>query len=279
MNFSDLPDVPRRKIFKYMKTLNIGNKYNASLVWQEMVDDTRRSITAATELIKPFLHKNSLLLESLKEVETAGVMASTGHLDSLDELYIRNVDVSNIPVNIVNNLTKIVRGSLIFTKVIGICFSVLENIQCSELRLIDMKIPQENTKDFGVRGGVTLRNITGDISGFLDSMTCDNLKLCNIELNNSEIESLTKMLQSRVKELGFFPCRNLFLEYASIFDNYDGQGRCERMEFQGFASRMENMKINLVPWMDSKGWTMMKMNQIPIIGEAEMEIKRSATST
>ena len=189
----------------------------------------------------------------------------------------RNADISNIPVNIVKNLTKIARGSLRFTKVIGICFSMLENIQCSELRLIRMKIPEQVTKNICVRGDVTLANIFGDISGLLNSMTCDCLKLCNMSLNNSEIESLTKMIQSRVRELG-----NLSLEYAYIFDNYDGQGCCERIEFRGFKSRIEVIMENLVPWTDSKGWTMMTMN-LGAMGEAEMkmilEIRRSATST
>jgi len=266
-----------------MKMLSIGNRYNASLVWQEMVHDTQRSIPPVAEFVKPSLENNGLILIVESYVETAGVLASSGHLDLLDQLYIRNVDVSNIPVNIVNNLTKIVRGSLIFREVIGFCFSMLENIQCSELRLIRMEIPEQVTKNICVRGDVTLANIFGDISGLLNSMTCDCLNLCNKSLTNSEIESLTRMLQSRVRELEFSPCRNLSLEYASIFDNYDGQGRCERMEFQGFESRIEVIKENLVPWTDSKGWTMMTKNRSPIIGEAEMEmileIKRSATST
>jgi len=268
-----------------MKTLSIGNRYNASLVWQEMVDDIQRSIPPVEEFVKPFLHGNDVILnvDSLEDVETAGVLASTGHLGSLVMLNIRYVDVSNIPVNIINNLTKAVRGQLSMFKVLGICFSMFENIQCSELNLIRIEIPEQVTKDICVRGNVTLANISGDVSGFLDSMTCDNLKMCNITLINSEIKSLTEMLQSRVRELEFFPCRNLSLEYASIFDNYDGQGRCERIEFQGFVSRIEVIKENLVPWTDSKGWTMMTKNRSPIIGEAEMEmileIKRSATST
>ena len=91
MNFSDLPDVPRRKIFKYMKMLSIGNRYNASLVWQEMVDDIQRSIPPVEEFVKPFLHGNDVILnvDSLEDVETAGVLASTGHLGSLVMLNIR----------------------------------------------------------------------------------------------------------------------------------------------------------------------------------------------
>jgi len=180
-----------------MKTLSIGNRYNASLVWQEMVDDTQRSIPPVEEFVKPFLHGNDVILnvDSLEDVETAGVLASTGHLGSLVMLNIRYVDVSNIPVNIINNLTKAVRGQLSMFKVLGICFSMFENIQCSELNLIRIEIPEQVTKDICVRGNVTLANISGDISGFLNSMTCDCLKLCNKSLTKGEIESLTKMLQ------------------------------------------------------------------------------------
>ena len=89
MNFSDLPDVPRRKIFKYMKMLSIGNRYNASLVWQEMVHDTQRSIPPVAEFVKPSLENNGLILIVESYVETAGVLASSGHLDLLDQLYIR----------------------------------------------------------------------------------------------------------------------------------------------------------------------------------------------
>ena len=122
MSFSMLPLEIKIKIFRM---LSIGSRYNASLVWEEMTAETWKSIPAVDQLITNLglddhqADNEWHRITNLDDLETAGVLASAGHLNSFKKLFIYDIDVSNIPVNIVNNLMKNGRGFLWLYKVRG----------------------------------------------------------------------------------------------------------------------------------------------------------------
>ena len=67
-------------------------------------------------------------------------------LNSVELLAILDVDVSSIPFNIINSLTKIVKGRILLQYVTGFYSSMLENVNCEKLKLIDMNLPEQMTQ-------------------------------------------------------------------------------------------------------------------------------------
>merc|ERR1719378_1211266 len=45
--------------------------------------------------------------ETLEDLEGVGVVATAGHLNSVERIFLEGIDVTSIPTNIVNNLLKI----------------------------------------------------------------------------------------------------------------------------------------------------------------------------
>ena len=87
MHFTKLPSIPKIEI---MKMLPIGSRYNFSLVFPEMV---RKLIPP----VLPFLSKNDfIVIDNLSDLEPAGVLASYGYLESIDDLQIQNIDVTSV---------------------------------------------------------------------------------------------------------------------------------------------------------------------------------------
>merc|ERR1712058_22124 len=184
-----------------------------------------------------------IVIKDLDDLEIAGVLASAGYLNSVVDLYIHFIDVTNVPINIVNSLAKVVEGTLYFKKVTGLCFTMLEEIKSDEFRLHDMPAPTQMYQDISVNGRVTLNKISSDVSGFLDKLTCDDLEFHDMKLDNSVAQSLTLMLDRRVKNV-----------------NYDGQGQCESMFFEDETDSISSIKEHLAPWAASKRWNVIKDN-------------------
>ena len=99
-----------------------------------------------------------VVIENIDELEIAGVLACAGHLESLENLKISHLDVTNIPVNIVNSLIKIVKVEIQFFRVTGFCISMIESINCEKLRVVNVKLQgkvnEEN--EIKIRGNLTL---------------------------------------------------------------------------------------------------------------------------
>merc|ERR1712126_417559 len=117
----------------------------------------------------------------------------------------------------------------------GVSSSMLENLQCEKLKLEKVSIPAKFSKEIRVRGRVNLEDISGNVIGLLDSLSCDILEFQNtlrVELDSDVTKSLTKMLHSRVREIIFGP--KVTLDDYFLLDNYDGHGRCERIQFNDF---------------------------------------------
>ena len=106
--------------------LDIGSRYNACLVWEEMMK---------------FIPSDPILLGELEErvtkqnLEHAGVLALDGRLDSVEVLYLANVDLKSVHPSLVNSVARIVKTKIELHHVKGLCWSMLENIKCKSLRL------------------------------------------------------------------------------------------------------------------------------------------------
>ena len=119
MGFAKLPSIPKIEI---TKMLPIGSRYNFSLVFLEMV---RKSIPP----VLPFLSKDDfIVIDNLSDLESAGVLASYGYLESIDDLQIQNIDVTSVPSNILISLTSVVHGLLTIQEVDGFKLSMLGNL-------------------------------------------------------------------------------------------------------------------------------------------------------
>ena len=75
MSFSVLPTEIKLKIFKM---LDIGSRYIARLVWEEMTDETLKSIPS-----DPMLGGKLKKKVTEHNLETAGVLTPEGRLDSV----------------------------------------------------------------------------------------------------------------------------------------------------------------------------------------------------
>merc|ERR1719300_1128015 len=115
--------------------------------------------------------------ETLEDLERAGVVATAGHLISVKSIVLKGIDVTSLPSNIVNSLLKIATGLVELRGVKGLTFSMLNNIECLELELEDIKIPAQVKKNISVSAMVFLTNISGNVSGLFESISCDGLNL------------------------------------------------------------------------------------------------------
>ena len=93
-----------------------------------------------------------IVLKNIDDLVTAGMMSLAGKIESVDNLSIRWIDLTNVPIGIVNSLIKIVKGMLMFEEgVDGLCICMLENIQCEELtfsRAVKLPEPSEMGQNF-----------------------------------------------------------------------------------------------------------------------------------
>ena len=88
MSFTVLPPEIKLKIFKM---LDIGSRYISRLVWEEMTDETLKSIPS-----DPMLGGKLKKKVTEHNLETAGVLAPEGRLDSVDELNLSDIDLKSV---------------------------------------------------------------------------------------------------------------------------------------------------------------------------------------
>jgi len=259
MDFLHLPAIPKMEI---LKMLSIGDRYNFSLVFPEMEDEVKRSIPP----VFPFLSRNDfVVIDSLSDLESAGVLASIGYLESIQYLELKDLDVKNVPSNIISSLTRVVSGllsQLIIQRVAGLELSLLGNLNCEILHLSFLSIPTPLvTQAIKVRF-CGLYEITGNLRGLLDSITCDTLDLelnLDDEFDEATCDSLSKMLPRRVRKLELgFTTTNYNKEQSLILDllaKYDGMGSCNEITINYEVTYSTDFEENLAFWTTSKGWT------------------------
>jgi len=252
MVFSALPIEIKLKIFSM---LSIGDQYYASLVWEEMAYEFWASIPPVDDFLVELENSYYYFIGNLNDLEVAGVLASAGYLEPLDKIEIWNINLSSMNVNILDSLTRLVKDWLGFYEVSGLCFSIFENTKCRKLAFRSMEL-HPLAKNINVKELIYFENVSGDVSGFLDKITCDCMKFRKTTiLSRCESKSLSMMLKNRVRFLYFEP--NATCDYSFLVD-YDGLGSCESMKliccwFQD--TNMCKMKKILKPWAKSVGWT------------------------
>jgi len=269
MSFTLLPFEIKIKIFN---TLSLWDRYNASLVWEEMSYETWRSIPTIEEFISKLTGQNdtTLRIKSADDLEKAAILASAGHLHSIEKLALQEIDIENVPIKLVNCLAKVVKDQLRLWKVTGLWFSMLENIGCKKLIFKNMTIPEQFSTNINISGSVSLSFISGFVNGLLDSITCDSIKIeYSKDTSLDGDKAMVEMLQRRVRELEFWDVKPF---NYSLLENYDGQGHCERMKFTDTQFGINTTKENLLPWSESNGW------KVTIDDRINFEIKRSTTS-
>jgi len=256
MDFSQLPAIPKMKI---MNMLNIGSRYNFSLVFPEMEGDVRRSIPPVLPFLSKELGFGLTIIDNLSDLESAGVLASYGYLESIKCLELHDLDVKNVPLNIISSLTREVRIWLKVHHVAGLELSMLGNLNCENLKLSFLSIPTPVAQEIHVRF-CGLHQVSGNLCGLLDSITCDTLVLDN-EFDDVTCDSLSKMLPSRVRELRIkYPLQgSTFLDFLA---KYDGMGSCSVITFTYEITNSTEFEENLAVWTTSKGWTVVNGAQV-----------------
>ena len=101
-------------------------------------------------------------------------MVISWQLDYFEDLSLSNLDVSNVPSNILNSLSKVVRSWLCLDNVTGLKVSMLENLTCEDLCFEDMVIPAQVVPE-NIVAYCRIWAVSGNLSGLLDSITCDRL--------------------------------------------------------------------------------------------------------
>ena len=134
------------------------------------------------------LYRNWTWITKLKDLEYAGVLASGRHLFHLHTLYLSGVDVSGIPINIINNLVKIVWKKIHLVNVKGWKTTMLNDADCSELKIVDVTL---ETPEFGslkrpirVHNEVEFDNVRGDLQGLFDNLTLEHADVDRIKTNS-----------------------------------------------------------------------------------------------
>ena len=67
----------------------------------------------------------------------SGVLATAGKLNSINDMRLTNIDVSSVPIDIINNLTRRVESRITLNGVKGWRCSMLENVKCSSLCIMN----------------------------------------------------------------------------------------------------------------------------------------------
>ena len=79
-----------------MKMLPIGSHYNLSLVFPEaeMEEEARKSIPPVLAFLS---NDDILVIDNLSDLESTGICASYGYLESIRNLIHHNFDVTSLP--------------------------------------------------------------------------------------------------------------------------------------------------------------------------------------
>jgi len=174
ISFMDLNSDVRRIIFK---NLDFVSRYNLSLIWKDMAEDFWRNVDVDKRwkridvTPKKWISKRkNWTSDNLADLEYAGVLASAGFITQVDLLTLLHVDVSSIPMNIINSLAKIV-GIIGLRYVKGWRTSMLNDGKYVVLSIRDMYLDSvADKRPIKVLNDVRLDNLTGDLEGLVDSL-------------------------------------------------------------------------------------------------------------
>jgi len=226
-----------------LKMLDISSGYNLSLVWKDMANEFWRSID---------VHRNWTWITKTKDLEYAGVLASGKHFSYLNTLYLSGVDVSGIPINIINNLVKIVWKKIHLVNVKGWKTTMLNDAECSELKIVDVTL---GTPEFGsvkrpirVRNEVEFDNVRGDLQGLFDNLTLEHadvdriktnsLLMTNMDISDVPANCMNKLFKTVKKKITL---RNTTGFYSPLLNGTT----CHRVHFWDMEIRdLEDVQTN-----------------------------------
>jgi len=224
-----LPEIKRM----ILKKLNLSSRYNLIVVWKDMEDEFWKPID---------VERRWLCIRTVEDLELAGILASAEYVDTVNSLFLFSVNVFDIPINIVNNLVKIVKESIYLQNVTGWRTSMLSDVKCRNLTLNDLELASgSDMRPIVIYHWLTLDNVRGDLEGLLRStaLGVDQLMAIELQLRNLDLSAISGYLLNRLFENpinriilgavnGFFAqllndvrCNKLDLEEMEIKDPVD----------------------------------------------------------
>ena len=122
-------------------------------------------------------------INSIEEFEYAGVLATGGYIDTVEDFCLEGVDVSSIPNNIINNVVKIVKRCIYLKDVAGWSTSLLNDAKCRVLVIVNMELRSESGgRPITMDGYLELYDVGGDLSGLFSYLDVDELRLGQFNL-------------------------------------------------------------------------------------------------
>jgi len=226
-----------------LKKLDLCSRYNLILVWEDMAEEFWHSVD---------VKKNWISITTTEDFELAGVLASAGYLETVKELNIKGFDFSSYPVNIINNLIKIVTKRIVFEKVTGFYPQLLGGVNCQSLCLKNMKILKLN-KCSHQKGqnmkieALHLQNVRGHLNNLFDNFE-RFYELGLKKLNSSLLNNLNmpEIFENKIK------CLRMGSLLPEWLNQYDGRGKCEEILITHGFNRY------YVSWAIARGWKMWK---------------------
>ena len=107
----------------------------------------------------------------------------------------------------------------------------------------------------GVSDRVELIHVTGDLGPLLSSLSCTQLTMYNMELDQPATSSLVWGLQHGVETLGLH--RGVRLHSQTLL-RYKGRGECGKMRC--FHDTRDTYQQNMKTWAESVNWDISKGN-------------------
>ena len=231
------------KIFSYLEFHNLyncskvcqrWNKIAHDVAWKGKKNEDKHCGSKCACFVLPLdlermekKKRNELrytIITNMTEVESVSRLVTAGFIEEIYGMNLLKVDIGGVPVNIMNNLAKIVKESILLEEVKGCHIKMFEDVKCGRLHLERMSIDVSNlTETICIRELVWLRRIGGDIGQLLDHIETKKIGLCEFTLDENGTRSLTQMLRDRVTEL-VLEDMNLKDE---VLTEYDGDGMCQ----------------------------------------------------
>ena len=251
---SSLPEEMLVHIFSFLPTSSLISVWRTSRQWRDL---SRRPLAAS---IQSSWADSSYYPDSA-ELHSAAALVTSGHL----------------PEDVMTNLATRIQSSLSYGDYWDYWPSVAE-VRCAAalattghltevkyMQLRNLELP--NREDMlslarVVSCEVALDNVTGDIGPLLSNLTCTELVIFNMELDQAATSSLVRALQHGVKELRLWWGARV---HVQTLLEYDGRGRCGEVECYGetWDTCMEEIKTwaARVNWGVKEGYRYIEMKR------------------
>ena len=165
------------KIFSYLEFHNLyncskvcqrWNKIAHDIAWKGKKNEDKHCGSKCACFVLPIdlermekITRNGLpstINTNMSEIESAARLVTAGFIEELKYMSLVKVDIGDMPVNIMNNLAKVVKERIFLEEVEGCHIKMLEDVKCKELVLERMSIDASNLTDtICIRGLVELR--------------------------------------------------------------------------------------------------------------------------